>query len=166
MPLFTLTPYFSKLSMQPESSNGFASVGTVLPKKRPPCCRAASLLNIFLKMSSSPISKQISQKPFPPLHSVVLPTCSRSVLPDEPAGAVSLWMYAKPQTQAPFFLKKNGTSMRHPLHRNSETALRAGRALRAAYRGRMGCSSGMGPSVGRHELSLPTKRTTQIGQGV
>jgi hypothetical protein len=31
--LFILTPYFSKLSMQPESSNGFASVGTVLPSE-------------------------------------------------------------------------------------------------------------------------------------
>jgi hypothetical protein len=31
--LFALTRYFSKLSMQPESSNGFASVGTVLPSE-------------------------------------------------------------------------------------------------------------------------------------
>jgi hypothetical protein len=31
--LFTLTRYFSKLSMQPESSDGFASVGTVLPSE-------------------------------------------------------------------------------------------------------------------------------------
>ena len=31
--LFTLTQHLAKLSMQPESSDGFASVGTVLPKE-------------------------------------------------------------------------------------------------------------------------------------
>jgi len=38
-------------------------------------------------------------------------------------------VYAKPQPQTPFFLKKNGTSMRRPLPSHSETALRAGRAF-------------------------------------
>jgi hypothetical protein len=28
-----LTPYFAKLSISPESSDGFASVGTILPKE-------------------------------------------------------------------------------------------------------------------------------------
>src|SRR5580658_9407027 len=28
-------------TMQPESSDGFASVGTILPRREPPCCRAA-----------------------------------------------------------------------------------------------------------------------------
>ena len=37
-----MTRLWAKLSMQPESSDGFASVGTILPNKRPPCCRAAS----------------------------------------------------------------------------------------------------------------------------
>ena len=31
--LFTLTQHLAKLSMQPESSDGFASVGTILPKE-------------------------------------------------------------------------------------------------------------------------------------
>jgi hypothetical protein len=29
-----LTPVLAKLSMQPESSDGFASVGTILPKEK------------------------------------------------------------------------------------------------------------------------------------
>jgi len=31
---FALTPVLAKLSMQPESSDGFASVGTILPKEK------------------------------------------------------------------------------------------------------------------------------------
>jgi hypothetical protein len=32
--VLALTPVFAKLSMQPESSDGFASVGTILPKEK------------------------------------------------------------------------------------------------------------------------------------
>jgi hypothetical protein len=31
--VLALTPYFAKLSISPESSDGFASVGTILPKE-------------------------------------------------------------------------------------------------------------------------------------
>jgi hypothetical protein len=33
-PVFALTPVWAKHSMQPESSDGFASVGTILPKEK------------------------------------------------------------------------------------------------------------------------------------
>jgi len=36
-----LTLRFPAPTMQPESSDGFASVGTILPRKELPCCRAA-----------------------------------------------------------------------------------------------------------------------------
>jgi len=32
--VLALTPVWAKLSMQPESSDGFASVGTILPKEK------------------------------------------------------------------------------------------------------------------------------------
>jgi hypothetical protein len=32
--VLALTPVLAKLSMQPESSDGFASVGTILPKEK------------------------------------------------------------------------------------------------------------------------------------
>jgi len=32
--VLVLTPVLAKLSMQPESSDGFASVGTILPKEK------------------------------------------------------------------------------------------------------------------------------------
>jgi hypothetical protein len=44
-----LTPVLAKLSISPESSDGFASVGTILPKKRPPCCRVASSLFVGVR---------------------------------------------------------------------------------------------------------------------
>ena len=40
-PDFALTPLRANHSISPESSDGFASVGTILPKEEPPCCRAA-----------------------------------------------------------------------------------------------------------------------------
>jgi len=46
------------------------------------------------------------------------------LLPDGPAGAVSLWVHAKPKPQPPFFVKKNGSSMRLPIHRNRRNALK------------------------------------------
>src|ERR1700686_5207703 len=39
------------------------------------------------------------------------------------ARAVSLWVYTGAKIWAPFFLKKNGTSMHYPVAGNRETAL-------------------------------------------
>ena len=38
---FALTPLGRPLKISPESSDGFASVGTILPREGLPCCRAA-----------------------------------------------------------------------------------------------------------------------------
>jgi hypothetical protein len=45
-----LTLRFPAPTMQPESSDGFASVGTILPRKELPCCRAA--LSAFEALSN------------------------------------------------------------------------------------------------------------------